>query len=372
MRILHIINTLDGGGAEKILVDMAIRQKEHHEVEVLLLTRSNLQTYIQTLADHGIPIHVLRPLKPGVIFKVAALARRLKRGRYSVVHAHLFPSQYYLAAARIFINNSGMRFITTEHSTNNRRRAFLFLKPVEQWVFNSYDAVVCISKQAEESLRSHTGDYTSRILTINNGVDIHRYHAAVPANIRQLFPALTPEKKIMMMVGRFAAVKNQQTLIRAAALLPHNTVVVFVGVGETQEECETLAKELNIADRIIFAGFRNNIPELLKASDIAVLSSHWEGMPLAALEAMAAGKALVASDVNGVSEVVGGAGILFENNNAQQLAEIITRLLDNPGLKQEVEARCLERSAMYDIQQTIEQYEQVYSGSNFHIPVTAT
>jgi glycosyltransferase involved in cell wall biosynthesis len=102
------------------------------------------------------------------------------------------------------------------------------------------------------------------------------------------------------------------------------------------------------------------VPELLKTSDIIVLSSHWEGFGLAAVEGMAAGKPTVASDVDGLREVVQGAGVLFPHGDAQALAQIIQQLQVDPTYYHDVAIRCYQRAQQFDIMRMVEKYEKVY------------
>ena len=108
-------------------------------------------------------------------------------------------------------------------------------------------------------------------------------------------------------------------------------------------------------------GIRNDIPQLLKASDIVVMSSHWEGFGLAAVEGMAAGKPVLASDVDGLAQVVEGAGILFPQGDAETLAGMIQNLMKDHLYYQQVAERCLQRASDYDIQRTVNGYEEIYN-----------
>lgn len=107
-------------------------------------------------------------------------------------------------------------------------------------------------------------------------------------------------------------------------------------------------------------GVRDDVPGLLKSASIAVMSSHWEGFGLAAAEAMAAGMPVIASDVDGLSEVVQGAGVLFEHGNERQLAHKILQLESDRGLYDRVAARCMERAAGFDIAQMVRGYDRLY------------
>ena len=120
--------------------------------------------------------------------------------------------------------------------------------------------------------------------------------------------------------------KDQKTLIKALALLPDDFYVLFVGDGPLLDEYQKLAQYYNLSKRILFLSVREDAISILKASDIVVMSSNFEGFGLAAVEGMAAGKPVIASDVEGLSNIVEGAGLLFEPHNEKDLAAKVREL----------------------------------------------
>ena len=114
-------------------------------------------------------------------------------------------------------------------------------------------------------------------------------------------------------------------------------------------------------ERIFFLGVRTDVPSLLKTADISVVSSHWEGFGLVAVEGMAVGKPLIASDVAGLSNVVKGAGILFEKGNDKELAKIIQELLADDKYYKKVAEAGFERAKQYDINSMVEKQIQLYN-----------
>ena len=135
---------------------------------------------------------------------------------------------------------------------------------------------------------------------------------------------------------------------------------VFVGDGVRRTICENLAVHEGVKDRIHFLGVRDDVPQILQSVDVVVMSSHCEGFGLAAVEGMAAGKPVIASDVPGLSEVVSGAGVLFEQGNVKMLSEQINALLTDSKYYEEIAHKCLLRAERYDIHKMGEQYEEIY------------
>ena len=121
-----------------------------------------------------------------------------------------------------------------------------------------------------------------------------------------------------------------------------------------------MQNRLYIKKDIIFWGNRADIPQMLRTSDIVVLSSHWEGFGLAAVEGMAAGKPVIASDVDGLREVVKNAGLLFHPGDVDELASLIMHLSKDASFYEQTAMRCRMRALNYDIGKMMEGYKNVY------------
>ena len=164
------------------------------------------------------------------------------------------------------------------------------------------------------------------------------------------------------MVAGFRYQKDQETLIRAFNILPEDYELWLIGDGERRSIIEQCIKDNKLEDRVLLLGIRSDIPSILKSVDVVVQSSHWEGFGLAAVEGMAAGKPVIASDVEGLAQVVEGAGILFPLGDDKKLADIIKQLIGDQTYYQQVAARCWERAQMFDIQKMVDAYNEVYMG----------
>ena len=352
-KILHIITSLHTGGAEKLIVDIVPRlQALGHNVDVLLFDGcdtpfkqqlATLNVNILTLSNGG---SVYNPLH---ICKLIPILRK-----YDIIHTHNTAPQLFTSIANLFCNKT---LITTEHNTTNRRRDWWWYKPIDRFMYNQYKEVICISDQAEENLRNYIGKCRANITTIFNGVDVQKYSNAQPS--REL-DNLAPNCKKIIMVAGFRYQKDQDTLIRATALLPKKFHTFLVGDGERREVCENLAISEGVADRVHFMGIRMDVPELLKAADYVVMSSHWEGFGLAAVEGMCASKPVIVSNVKGLAQVVDGAGVIFDLGDAQQLAEKIMMLDESPSKYQQIAQQCFDKAKLFDISIMAEKYNNVY------------
>lgn len=304
---------------------------------------------------------------PWYIVKLIHIMRK-----YDVLQTHNSSPQLFAAIANIFCRK---KLVTTEHSTNNRKREKGgYLRIIDRWMYARYDQVICISEIAEEKLRGYLGDKCSvmsvecldgkktqnrklktNIITINNGVDVEAIHQAKPIE------ELKTDKFVVVMVAGFREAKDQDTLVKALALLPKDQYELWlVGDGVRKERVERLVLSVGVKNYVKFLGLRTDVPNILKTADVVVMSSHWEGLSLSNIEGMSAGKPFVASDVNGLREVTSGYGILFPHEDAEALAGIIQRLHDDADYYQQVAAKCYERAKQFDITEMVARYNSVY------------
>ncbi len=355
MRILHIITSLLTGGAEKLMVDLLPRiQNEGHTVELLLIDGTRTPFYEQ-LEQKGVKIHSLS--NGGRIYSLSNLSKTihfLRKNKYDVVHTHNTASQLYAAVANILCP---LVLCTTEHSTSNRRRDLKWYRTLDRWMYRNYKSVVCISQQTEENLRKYLQDDNINICTISNGIDVRTY-ADAKANTEMMTAKGT--KKIMAMVGAFRYQKDQDTLVKAVKLLPANYELWLIGDGERSSIVKFLAKTEGVADRVKFLGVRNDVASILKVADVVTHSSHIEGFGLAAVEGMAAGKPVIASDVTGLAEIVKGYGLIFPHGDAFALANEVNKLMTDKEYYNKVAKRCADHATDFDISKMVVGYLNVY------------
>lgn len=362
MKILHIINNLGSGGAEKLIEESLhlMNSIEGVEVNLLLLTDEN-NVFDKTLKECGINVYIV-PIKklysPKNIFYIR---KYIIKGKYDIVHVHLFPAFYWVSLAAKLIFKNKPKFVYTEHSTHNRRREKSYLRLLEKFIYNSYDKIISISQQTEDNLiRWLKPKDPKKFIVIENGVDIEKFINAKPYNKSEIDSEFTNDTKLICMVGRFTEAKDQATLIKAMKKVSDNVHLLLVGEGPLKETNEDLAKEIGVKDRVHFLGFRNDIPRILKTIDIFVLSSNWEGFGLAAVEGMAAGKPVIASDVPGLRDIVKGSGLLFPVGNSDELARKINELVCEKSKYGEISKKCQERAKNYSLERMVEQYIKLY------------
>lgn len=377
MRILQVITSLLTGGAEHIVVQLAERLSlqagMHCDICVFDGEETpfcrEIEQWNEEHAAEGIePIRIIR-LGKGFynISYIWQLARLMRH--YDIVHTHNSSPQLFVACAKVLcsvVHSTGTVLCTTEHTTSNRKRSWKWYAPIESWMYSRYDHIVCISKIAEDKLREYMGGkwldtaspYYARVSTINNGVDVDKIFSAQPD--ADLLKLKGPRKAIVMVAG-FREAKDQDTLVRAMARLDKQRYEVWlVGIGDRQAGVEALADRLGVSANVRFLGLRMDVPNVLRAADIVVMASHWEGLSLSNVEGMSAGKPFIASDVNGLREVTKGYGLLFPESDDEALAGEIQRLADDPVYYQSVADRCYRRAKEYDINDMTAKYSEIY------------
>lgn len=356
MRVLQVITSLQIGGAEKLLVDsVPIYQSKSIKMDVLSLN-NNKSAFWEKLTQKSngkvIGLTSKSVYNPFLIFKIIPYFKK-----YDIIHLHLFPTLYWVIIAK-WISISKVKFVYTEHSTNNRRRDKFFFKILDRFIYNKLDEIVCITEGVKNNLVKHLGN-KKNIEVINNGIDIKKFSCKINKNER--FDFFTKDDFRLIQVSSFRIQKDHATLIRSLKLLPERVKLLLVGDGILIEENKRLVIELALQDRVFFLGNRYDIAELINYCDVAILSSQWEGFGLAIVEGMAANKPVIASDIDGIREIVGGYGLLFEKGNEKDLAIQINKIMDDKDLYQKIADKCLLRSHDFDISKMIDSYTMIYN-----------
>lgn len=294
----------------------------------------------------------------------------LRRGRYHVVHAHGFPSLYWVALASCLVR--GPRYVLTEHNVTNRRRGLPWLRPVERWVYGRYDGTVAVSQEVSTSLVDWLPRVAGKVRVIHNGVPpaSFNYTTEMRAEARADL-GVSPDQPVLLFVGGLHYRKGADVLIRAVVGLPPPACRLLVcGEGELADDLRASAAELGLGDCVRFLGYRRDVPALMAAADLFVLPSRWEGCPMVILEAMAAGLPIVATAVGGVPELIrdGQEGLLVPPENPVALAEALQGLLGDSQLAARLgnQARARARqvfSADGAAQKMAAFYEELLEGS---------
>lgn len=344
-----------GGGAESLIFSITaeLAKIEGTEVHVLSIKSPLDMEFTNILEQNRVKCFWLSKSlhNPFIIYK---LHRFIKSGGYDIVNVHLFPSLYYVGLAKL-IYGLKSKLVYTEHSTNNRRRGKPLFILLDRLIYKQYNKIITITKEVDLALKKQVPNANTQI--VNNGVDVKRFISAKSSNLSSL--GVPVNCNIVTMVARFCFMKDYKTLIKAMAYLD-NVHLLCVGDGPLKDEHVKFAQDLSLSNRVHFLGQRKDVANILRTSDIIVLSSEHEGFSISMLEAMSCKKPFLGSDVPGIRDVVPNTAMLFKYQDDEDLAnKIKTLLLDNK-LYDDISEQCFLFAQKYDISVVANNYMKVY------------
>jgi len=358
--IVFCIEALTVGGAEQMLVAMANQFiARTWQVHMVCLTKEG--ELAENLHD-DVHLHVLNK-KPGVDMQLPRRLRALVQGiNPTAVNSHLWTANLW---TRLSLLRTGIPVVVTEHSRDTWKPAHY--KILDRLLAKSTNMLVAVSNDTADFYKQDVGIANSLVCVINNGVDTKRYAAGIGTALQAQW---APNNEILIgTVGRMVSAKNHIRLLEMVAILKHqldNFKVVLVGDGELKESIEAAVKDKQLEKHVILAGARSDIPDVLAAFDIFVLSSDREGHPLTALEAQAAGTPVVLTTAGGSADAIASknsqyGGILVEKD-AQALASAVTKMLSDPDLLKAMSTFAQSHAlAHFDMQHMVDQYEQLFT-----------
>jgi glycosyltransferase involved in cell wall biosynthesis len=332
IKILETIRQGQVGGGETHVLDLVRKlDKDLFDVEVLSFTDGPM---VQKLNALGINTYVIKTEKPFDINKWNIISKFIVDGKYDIIHAH-----GTRAASNVFYSDNKLNIpmIYTVHGWSFHDNQNIVMRKVrefsEKFLTKRASTTITVS---ESNKRDGIAKFKlERAEVIYNGIDHERFNPCLNySDIRAEF-GIPEGKTLVGYLVRMTEQKDPFTMIRAIKEVSEtnkNIVFLMVGNGELLDPTKKLAKELDVLDQIVFSDFRNDIPAILNAIDIYCLPSLWEGMPIGLLEAMAMGKACIASAVDGTKELVndGENGILIQPKDAHSLAKHIINLHLHP------------------------------------------
>ena len=363
MRILFLSDLLAYGGASKLIYDLLPRMKKRgNDCELLILTDEHSK-YVEELKNQGVPVSVVPKDVNGHWAKIQYIKKWVEKGNYDVIHANLFPTTYYCSIVKRLLGKKCPPLVMTEHSTDNKRRHKSYLRPLEKFIYKKYDHVISISEKTQENLCKWLcteGD--KRFSVIENGIDVEAFRTAESLEKQEVCENYEDGDILLLTVGSFTPQKNHIKLLEALALFQKNYKLILCGEGPLESEIKERVRDLELKERVVFLGFRKDVARIMHTADILVIPSIWEGFGLIAAEGMACGIPIAASDVPGLSEVVGDAGVKFDPNDVSSIVESVKRL--NPAQSNKYVMLGSKRANDYSIGKTTAQYIDLYEQLN--------
>lgn len=327
MKILYVITGLGLGGAERVVCDLADKMYEKgNDVKIAYLTGDAL------IIPHYPEIELIKInlnsllLFPHAYIKLSKVIRIFKP---DVVHSHMVHANIFTRLIRI--TNPIKKLICTAHNSDEGGRFRMILYRLTHSLAN---ITTNVSNTATISFETKNAVPKNGMLTIYNGVNLtkFKYNSSARKEVENEFN-LNSDISVILAVGRFNKQKNYPNLLNAIKILKEKYLLPFklliAGDGELRIEIEQLIHQLDLSNEVILLGRRNDIPKLMSACDVFVLSSDYEGLPTVLIEAMACQAHVVSTDVSGAHEIINNYGEVVQVNNSEKLAVAINNRMHN-------------------------------------------
>lgn len=372
LRLLLVDPMYMVGGQERVVLTLAKHlRRDLFDVHVAVDPMSPMLPELRTI--EGVRIHLVTMRGKWDVLGLVRLVRLGRLLRPDIVHSHGSIAGLFgrIAAwlTRCPINVWTMQLLPTDNQLSTRVPGFrrtLYIGAAGL-LDRMSDQVLAVSDALKRERIAMGFAVPERMTVVPNLVDVDRYaNCTVSREEARSRLGLADDERVLVFVGRLAPQKGLPFLLRAlpAIRLRHPRLrLIVVGGGVEADDMRVLVKQLNLHDAVTFLGIRHDVETILPAADLAVLPSLYEGMPLAILEYMAAGKAVVATAVNGTPEIVehGVTGLLVAPSDVGELEHAICNLLDQPELVSSMGARGAERvRSEFSRERFMERSEAVY------------
>lgn len=365
IKILYIHHTFRSQSYNSQLWEFAKRvDRSRYEIWISCLREGG--PYEERFRALGLAVHnfdMKSVFDPRIVPRVAAFLRSRKA---DIVHTGLLPADIY---GRIAARISGVPFIvTTIHNIDDyRREKRLFLQKMMDRATMLLNTHVITCARAVEKEIARWPEARRKLKTIYYGIDSERFHPEYETGDLRCELGLEKGCTVVGTVARHFPQKGLETLLEAAARVaevhPH-VRFLMVGDGPLTGTLKRMARELGLHGRVRFAGFREDIPEVLAAMDIFVLPSLWEGLPNSIIEAMLSEKPVIATSVCGIPEEVddGVTGFLVPPQDPRRLAGALIRLLEKPGMREAMGKRGRKKAlTLFSADAMVRNYDDFYT-----------
>lgn len=333
--ILFLTRTMNLGGTENVILQLCEILKPKVNKIIVCSCGGINESKLKDMGIKHIKINDIENKNPiKILNNIIKIKRILKNEHITIIHSHHRMAAMY---ANLCANKKILK-IANSHNT------FYDKKYLTKLAYKN-TKIIAVGNQVKNNLVNFYHIPSSKISVIYNG--IKEYKGTI--HIEPLFGEdKSNGNKVILNIGRLSEQKGMEYFIKSAKLvLEKNKKVKFyiIGTGEDEGKLKQLVKDLDLEKSIIFMGYRNDIQNLISQCDFVVLSSLWEGLPLTPIEAFSVGKTIIATAVDGTTEIVQDHvnGLLVNPRNVKELTNAINYLIDNPNIQKKLEKSALNR-----------------------------
>lgn len=332
LTILFVIDGAEFGGGERVFLQLAGGLKDRYRVLVATMPGGKFQQELRGLGIKVFSVDMKRRLSLKPIRKLDEIIRN---NEIDILHSQGVRADFF---ARIAGRKANVPHIicTVAMPVEGfdvgplRKRVYRFM----DWFSERYvDRFIVVSDSLKGALIEGRGIAAQRVIRIYNGIEVEQFHPGIQRNNLRAEFKIPTDAPLIGAIGRMVWQKGFKYLLDAApeivSAVP-NVRFLFVGDGQLKDELKEQSKKLKVADRLIFAGFRTDIKEILSTVDFLVVPSLLEGFPMVTLEAMAMAKPVIATEIDGITEQITNEkdGILVPPGDSGALAKVIERVFN--------------------------------------------
>jgi glycosyltransferase involved in cell wall biosynthesis len=360
IKVVHVISDLPYGGVEKFLLDLLPPLNKDFDIKVCCIREKGILA--QEFEKIGIPVDLiyfkgrLHPLS------LRNMSRYLKKEKIDILHSHMYRANTSgTVSAKLAKTPVVIGHIHSYPEWDDKKQ-----QKMDGFLSRWKDKIIAVSNSVKKDFIKATGVKEDKLLTIYNGIDLKRFDITIDFSKKKRELGI-PEKALV--IGIFARLiedKRHEVFLQAAKILTtsikHDVRFLIVGEGKLDQNLKLFTSDLGINNKVIFTGLREDVPELLKITDISVLSSKREGFPMIILESMACGVPCITTNVGGISEVIkdGITGYLVEKESPKSLSDAILSIIEDTNKRKTFSENCQKKVKSFTIENTRSQLADLY------------
>ncbi|QYA26043.1 glycosyltransferase [Gramella sp. MT6] len=361
IKVLHIIKSLGRGGAEMLLPE-TLKLHDHNKFDFhyiyFLPWKDQMVEYIQKIGGKVSCISAKNNIE--LIGKYPEVIEYCKNEKIDLIHCHL-PWAGFLG--RLIYRKTGIPVLYSEH--NMQERYHFITKAINKFSFNSQSLAIGVSEDVSNSIKSNINPKIP-VKTILNGVNTESFIRSENDSIRKQFDI----PRDALVFGNVAVFRFQKRLVQWLRIFKnikesnsHKVYGIIVGAGPLESEIQAEVEKLNLGNSVYFPGLQTNVKPYLEAMDVFMMSSSFEGLPIALLEAMSMECAIVSTNAGGIKEVIrnGKDGLLCDVDQWKDLEHLSNKLINDPELLKNLSINARERvKKEFSMVKMVEELERNY------------